>query len=290
VDRDLDYLGELDPDDPRTASRQIANKLRAAILTRKLEPGDKLPSQNELASRYGVARETVKAALRLLDNERLIISRQGSGAYVRARTERPVGLRPHVEAAFERSHVSIDFAGFSGETLHNTLGEVLDKVRAGRLTPESVALRIMLSDMSGPMALPCRADTQADDPAVRQRAEMISRRAIDGITESMRELADLGLVKSATAEVRVHSLAPIFKLYIINNEEAFFGFYPVVKHQVRIKGEHVAIYDPMGKDATLFHYSTTDEDASTGAQYVQQARTWFGSLWHTITREYQSGR
>ena len=33
----LDYLGQLDPDDPRQASQQIATKLRAAILTRRLE-------------------------------------------------------------------------------------------------------------------------------------------------------------------------------------------------------------------------------------------------------------
>src|SRR5689334_11192479 len=165
----LEYLDDLDPDDPRTESQQIANKLRAAILTKKLQPGDKLPSQPALASRFGVARETVKAALRLLAAEHLIVSRQGSGTFVRAQTERPVGLRPHVEAAFERTHVSIDFAGFGSEILRNTLSEVLDKVRAGRLTPESVVIRIMVSDMSVPMALPCRADTAADDPAVRMR-------------------------------------------------------------------------------------------------------------------------
>src|SRR5262245_13769121 len=115
---EADYLADLDPDDPRTPSQQIANKLRAAILTGSLKPGDRLPSQPDLPARYGVARETVKAALRHLQADRLIISRQGSGSYVRAQTERPVGLRPHIEAAFERPHVSIDFAGFSGETLH----------------------------------------------------------------------------------------------------------------------------------------------------------------------------
>ena len=53
---EADYLDDLDQDDPRTSSQQIASQLRAAILTRKLKPGDKLPSQNELADRYGVAR------------------------------------------------------------------------------------------------------------------------------------------------------------------------------------------------------------------------------------------
>src|SRR3954470_2641059 len=128
----LDYLGDLDPDDPRQASQQIANVLRAAILTRKLAPGDRLPSQPELASRYGVARETVKRALETLRGERLIVTRQGSGAFVRAQTQRPVELRPVIQSLFDDTHVSIDFAGFSGETLRDALSESLDLVRAGR--------------------------------------------------------------------------------------------------------------------------------------------------------------
>jgi DNA-binding transcriptional regulator YhcF (GntR family) len=284
--QDPDYLDDLDPDDPRPESVQIANKLRAAILTRKLGPGEKLPSQPDLASRYGVARETIKSALRLLATDRLIVSRQGSGTFVRAQTERPVGLRPHVEAAFDRSHVSIDFAGFSGETLKNTLTEVLDKVRAGRLTPETISVRIMLSDTTVPLALPCRADTKADDPAVRKRADRITRRAVEGIVDEINELAELELVKSATAEVRVHGAAPLFKLYVLNNEDAFFGFYPVLEHAVKLGRESVVIYDPMGKDATLFHHSTNDDETSNSPQYVAQARLWFDSLWTTITREY----
>ena len=59
----------------------MANALRAAILTRKLAPGEKLPSGNELASRYGVARMTVQQAIRLLRDEGQIVSRQGSGGW-----------------------------------------------------------------------------------------------------------------------------------------------------------------------------------------------------------------
>src|SRR3954447_25846901 len=119
----LDELGTINPDDPRPVSQQIANHLRAAILTGRYKPGERLPSQNELTERYDVARETVKAALRALRDERLIVTRQGSGAFVRAQTERPVGLRPHIESAFERERVSLDFAGYSAETLHGALQE-----------------------------------------------------------------------------------------------------------------------------------------------------------------------
>ena len=275
----------LDPDDPRPPYMQIANALRAAILTKQLAPGDQLPSGNELAKRYSVARMTVQQALRVLRDEGLIVTRQGSGVFVRGRSERPVGLRPHIERAFERPQVSIDFAGFSGETLHGVLQEPLDKIRVGRLTPEAISIRMLLVDTATPWALPCRADDLADDPDFRERAATITQRHTQAISDSVHELADLGLVQQASVEIRVHHLAPLFKLYILNNEEAFFGFYPVREHKVTLKGEARPMYDLMGKDAVLFHHTISDDNASIGSQYVEQARAWFDSIWNTVSHE-----
>jgi DNA-binding transcriptional regulator YhcF (GntR family) len=287
VTANLDFLADLDPDDPRQASQQIANVLRAAILTRKLAPGDRLPSQPDLAARYGVARETIKRALETLRQERLIVSRQGSGVFVRAQTQRPVELRPVIQAAFEHPHVAIDFAGFSGETLRDALTEALDMVRAGRGAPETIAVRLLISDMAVPMALPALAETASDDPAVRQRAERITRRAADGIVDQVQELAELGLVKSSVVEVRAHSIPPTFKLYMLNNREAFFGFYPVVRRAVTLGGQQTEIFDLMGRDATLFHYAADDDEASQGTQFVESARLWFDSVWNSVAREYR---
>ena len=283
---DLDFLGALDPDDPRQASQQIANKLRAAILTQRFAPGDRLPSQPDLATRYGVARETVKRALDLLRAERLIVSRQGSGAFVRAQTQRPVELRPHIEAAFEREHVSIDFAGFSGETLRDALSEALDKVRAGRLAPKSLSVRLLVSDTAAPLALPSLAETQADDSRVRERADRITRRSLGGIIDQVTELAELGLVPACSVVARVHSASPQFKLYVINGSEVFFGFYPAIERTVTIQGHPTAIYDLLGKDVPLFHYVVSDEDGDMGSQFIAAARAWFDSIWGTISREY----
>lgn len=277
----------LDPDDPRPPYVQVANALRAAILTKVFKAGDKLPSRAELAKKYEVAPMTVQNALRELRDEGLIVSRQGSGVFVRERTERPVGLRPHIERAFDAEHVTIDFAGFSGETLHGIMQEPLDKIRIGRLTPESIHVRILVPDPGVPWSVPVTVEERADSPAFRKRAEEIMRRHTLAIVDNVTELGALGLVKEATAEVRVHPTAPLFKLYLINNEEAFFGFYPVREHVLSLGGEPQAIYDLMGKDAILFHHSITDDDTSTGSQYVDQARTWFDSMWNTISTEYK---
>ena len=86
--------------------------------------------------------------------------------------------------------------------------------------------------------------------------------------------------------LREHRATPLFKLYLINNEEAFFGFYPVREHIITLGGTPRAIYDIMGKDAILFHHSINDDDTSTGSQYVDQARTWYDSVWNTIATEF----
>lgn len=276
----------LDPDDPRPPYVQVANALRAAILTRVFQPGDKLPSRNDLAKTYTVAPMTVQNALRELREEGLIVSRQGSGVFVRERTERPVGLRPHIERAFAAQHVSIEFAGFSGETLHGVIQEPLDKIRIGRLTPESISVRILVPDANTPWAIPCQAEDLADSPDFRARASEIMRRHTLAIIDNVTELGELGLVKDVSAEIRVHRAAPMFKLYLINNDEAFFGFYPVREHVLSLGGEPKAMYDLMGKDAILFHHSVNDDDTSTGSQYVEQARTWFDSMWTTVATEY----
>lgn len=281
-----DELVDLDPDDPKSPAQQIANALRAAILTGKLAPGEKLPSQNDLAARYNVARETVKRALSLLHAENLTVSRQGSGVFVRQRTERAVGLRPHIEAAFERAHVSIDFAGFSGETLNGALQEPLDKVRAGRLTPESIAIRLLLSDLERPTTLPSNAETGQDDPAVRARADRIIRRSVESIVEAVQELGAMGLVRSVRAEIRTHDMPPAFKMYILNGSEVFFAFYPVVDNTVTVNGTPTVIRDVLGKDTPLFHYANTDLDTSVSVEFIEQAQRWFDTRWDTIAKEY----
>jgi DNA-binding transcriptional regulator YhcF (GntR family) len=276
----------LDPEDPRPPYVQVANAVRAAILTKVFKPGEKIPSGTELAKQYGVARMTVQQALRVLKDEGLIQSRQGSGVYVRERTERPIGLRPHIERAFNSERVTIDFAGFSGETLHGVIQEPLDKIRVGRLTPESISIRLLLPDTREPLALPCKVDNLEDSPEFRERATQIMRRHTESIKDSLEELASFNLIKEASVDVRVHRAAPAFKLYILNNEEVFYGFYPVREHTIQFKTGPQAIYDLMGKDAILFHHAANDDPDSIGTQYLHQARLWFDSMWTSVGREF----
>jgi GntR family transcriptional regulator len=73
----------LDPAEGQLPSRRIADAVRALITAGELAPGDKLPSERELARRFGTARNTAREAIRLLTEEALVTAQHGRGVFVR---------------------------------------------------------------------------------------------------------------------------------------------------------------------------------------------------------------
>jgi GntR family transcriptional regulator len=72
--------------DKRLPSRRIADDLRASIETGELAAGAKLPSERDLAGRYGTARNTAREAISILQGEGLVVAQHGRGVFVRPRT------------------------------------------------------------------------------------------------------------------------------------------------------------------------------------------------------------
>lgn len=56
--------------------------MRDSIASSEYAPGQRLPGRTKLADHFGVAQMTVQNALRTLQEEGLIVSRQGSGTSV----------------------------------------------------------------------------------------------------------------------------------------------------------------------------------------------------------------
>ncbi|HEX2966633.1 MAG TPA: GntR family transcriptional regulator [Syntrophorhabdaceae bacterium] len=69
----------------KRAYREIADQIRELIFSRAVKPGDKLPSENELASRFGAGRLSVREALRMLEQAGLVRIKQGNtgGCFVK---------------------------------------------------------------------------------------------------------------------------------------------------------------------------------------------------------------
>ncbi|WP_323781329.1 phosphonate metabolism transcriptional regulator PhnF [Thalassovita sp.] len=74
--------------------RSIANALTGEIAAGHYRPGDKLPTEAELAVRFGVNRHTVRRALQDMQEQGLTHARRGAGVFVLAEpTDYPIGKR-----------------------------------------------------------------------------------------------------------------------------------------------------------------------------------------------------
>ena len=65
-----------------TLSQEIVKKLEDIIRQKKVLPGEKLPSEMEMCSMFGVSRTSLREALQMLSARGLITIRKGSGIYV----------------------------------------------------------------------------------------------------------------------------------------------------------------------------------------------------------------
>ena len=72
----------IDPRSPTPLYAQIASRLRVAIASGELQPGESLPSVRQLAGRLRINPATVVQAYRDLESEGLVSTRHGSGTFV----------------------------------------------------------------------------------------------------------------------------------------------------------------------------------------------------------------
>ncbi len=70
----------------RSLRHSLASELRARIRSGEWRPGDRIPSEPELARRRTVSRSSMRAAITVLEEEGFVSRKHGSGTYV---THRP---------------------------------------------------------------------------------------------------------------------------------------------------------------------------------------------------------
>ena len=67
---------------PQRLSDRLAQLLGGQIDSGSLRPGDRLPTEAQLAAAHGVSRTTVREAVHQLQSRQRVVSRQGSGVFV----------------------------------------------------------------------------------------------------------------------------------------------------------------------------------------------------------------
>lgn len=113
-----------------TAADRAASGIRALIVAREYEAGERLPAERELAEQLGVSRPALREGIRRLRSGGVLESRRGSGTYVshidlagvydiRVRLEPLAAER----AAIERSDAELEQMRARIETMRNLIDD-----------------------------------------------------------------------------------------------------------------------------------------------------------------------
>lgn len=77
---------DLKPISKTRLSEAALEQIRELIVSQRMEPGSKLPSERELVQRLGISRASVREALRMLEIMGYVEVKPGKGVYVRGLT------------------------------------------------------------------------------------------------------------------------------------------------------------------------------------------------------------
>lgn len=144
---------------PRRKKGRLSNQVKEEILQKITEeqigPGEKLPSEEQLAQELDVSRPTLREALRMLETEGFVERKQGKGTFVLSRTHLESGLEHwrSISAIIEgiAKKVGTRILGFQegtfGKEVHlrlqiseDELCVRLERVRTADLDPVSLSL------------------------------------------------------------------------------------------------------------------------------------------------------
>ena len=75
-----------------TAYQRIADSLRRRLLAGQWGSGQRLPTERQLCRQFAASQITVRRALQILEQENLVVRRQGSGTFANSATHRKIPI------------------------------------------------------------------------------------------------------------------------------------------------------------------------------------------------------
>ncbi|MFI2379489.1 GntR family transcriptional regulator [Streptomyces sp. NPDC018964] len=274
----------------------MADELRARIRSGALRPGQRLPTQAQLAAEFGVERPAVRQALRVLHSEHLLADvSKGTPATVAANPGRAptgpsapplpttVGLAPRIAAAFEAEHVEIDALCLTSVSLTLAIGEPLRQIHSGRLKPAKIDVRVLLPSRRINLAFPVPVEGGEGAEGPVHERWLVQRNAQGQVLRH--NLLALRTTHGVDVNVSFRALpfTPPVKLYLLNGEEALFAYYTLARSEAQIDQEHLETYDAQGVRSLLFAFEQGAVLRDTA--FVEQSALWFDALWETISSE-----
>ncbi len=108
---------------PRGLTAELVARLTADITSGKLPPGSRLPTEQQMIAATGVSRTVIREAVAALRADRLVVTRQGVGAFVADNVRRPFrvdfdehsSLRDVLNVMELRAGVEVEAVGLAAE-------------------------------------------------------------------------------------------------------------------------------------------------------------------------------
>ncbi|WP_175437059.1 winged helix-turn-helix domain-containing protein [Streptomyces hawaiiensis] len=274
----------------RSSPQEIADVLRERIRAGELKPGDRLPTQAELAEEFGVERGAVRQALRVLQ-EGGLLTNVSKGSPPRIAAPAPargepqptmVGLAPRLTEAFSAPHVHVDVVCHTAETLMVAIGEPLRLIHEGRIQPESIDVRILVPSRDIELAFPVPVEAHSGDNPVHERWLAMRNAQGQVLQHNLRALRSTHGI-DVRVTFRALPFTPPVKLYLLNEEEALIGYYMLTRRAEEWGSQTLDMYDVLGSRSLLFSF--VKQVGRRDAAFVDESQKWFNALWETITTD-----
>ncbi|MEU0414507.1 GntR family transcriptional regulator [Streptomyces griseorubiginosus] len=283
-------------DGERAEGGTIYQYVRGKLLTRLLDGtyplNARLPSQRELATEFGVARDTVQNVLRELASQGWITSQPGSGTRViRAQSPiaSPVGRRISLEQlldeAFQKPEVALDVCTLTAESLALHIRRQDEHIRQGtRPGLERITLRLLLPATDLQKQPYPKAVNEEDGEAVWERHLVTMRSSTTSIKHYLYALRAEQLVQDVNLQIRYARFTPTAKLFLVNGSVMLSAPYVPVRRPVYLEAQDKLV-DAIDASSVgvPFTYDAEDGDPhSPASEKVANWRAWFNETWDLL--------
>jgi len=166
-------------DAPRRLTAELVARLTADITSGKLPPGSRLPTEQEMIAATRVSRTVIREAVAALRADRLVVTRQGVGAFVADHVRRPFRVEFDERSPLHevlnvmelRTGVEIEAAGLAAERASPAqLRRIVDKFDAIQ-----AAIDRGESAVDEDFAFHCTIATATGNPQFRRFLEYLGR-------------------------------------------------------------------------------------------------------------------
>ena len=164
---------------PRGLTAELVSRLTADITSGKLPPGSRLPTEQEMIAATGVSRTVIREAVAALRADKLVITRQGVGAFVAEQVRRPFRVEFDERSSLQevlnvmelRTGIEVEAAGLAAERA--TPGQV--KKIAERFEAIAAAIARGETAVAEDFAFHCEIADATGNPQFKRFLEYLGR-------------------------------------------------------------------------------------------------------------------